>query len=83
MAVKPTKTGKAFFGAYRKGRAAFELGNPKRAPYEDLRGGKYGQVTTYSRSFIKFWNDGWEDAKKELPERYFTKEPEKKAETML
>ena len=54
---------KALSGAYRKGVRAFMEGKPCKAPYSDARTW-YGGVT-WSRAFIRMWEDGWRDAEKE------------------
>jgi hypothetical protein len=52
---------RAFQGAYKKGFRAGEEGKPKsHNPYCDERTAR-GSVT-YSRAFLKFWDEGWEDA---------------------
>ncbi len=71
MTPKIHLTTPAFFGTYQKGRAAARAGQSKdTCPYEDKRGGHHGQVITYSRSFISFWCDGWDDEKAGKPDRY-------------
>lgn len=51
---------KALEGAKRKGREARAAGLPESAcPYEDKRGGRHGQIITYSRAFIRAWLEGW------------------------
>lgn len=44
--------GKAFLGAYNKGRKAYlDHGEKAKCPYADKRGGKYDHVITFSRAF--------------------------------
>jgi len=63
---------KAFFSAYKRGRRAFDLyGDSAVCPYPETRGGQYGQVVTFSRAFQKYWREGIEDARDNLPIRYF------------
>lgn len=72
----------AFFGTYQKGRKAARDGLPKsHCPYDDKRGGQHGQIITYSRSFISFWEDGWDDETAKKPDRYGKKNREQKSET--
>lgn len=57
---------KAFAAAYRKGYQAYvEKGAHARCPYFDYRGGRHGQVITFSRAFQKYWWDGYNTAKRE------------------
>lgn len=62
----PPTGNRAFLGAWRKGYAARKAGKPCRSPYEDLRGGKHGNVVTFSRTFIKQWERGWRYADAEM-----------------
>ena len=56
----------AFDGAYRKGREAFLACKPISAcPYEDKRAPWHNMVT-FSRGFIRAWEDGWNDELKKL-----------------
>jgi ribosome modulation factor len=51
---------RAMVGAYRKGQAAAEAGESlESCPYADHR--KTGGQLTWSRAFIKAWEDGWRD----------------------
>ena len=55
--------------AYRRGRAAFEDGNPRTSnPYGDKRtaAGK----ATFARAYRNVWSDGWDDARKEAEARH-------------
>jgi ribosome modulation factor len=57
---------KSFESAKRKGFLAGLQGKSiDECPYEDLRAGKYNNVVTWSRGFIRAWIDGWENGKKE------------------
>jgi hypothetical protein len=50
---------KALVGAIRKGIEAKAAGEPRSAnPYEDIR--KVSGSLTWSRAFIRAWDDGWE-----------------------
>lgn len=65
----------ALRGAFRKGHEAGLAGSPASAcPYEDKR--TYRGALTWSRSFIKAWEDGWErgddQRKTDLITGYFT-----------
>lgn len=72
---------KAFLGAYRKGRKAYELeGAEAQCPYPDKRGGIYDHVITYSRAFQKYWREGFEDAQSFKPVRYFFEPKEEESE---
>ena len=67
---EPKPTSRAFLGAYRKGRQARRDG--KRVtfcPYADKRGNYHNNVT-FARSFIGFWEEGWNDERAGKPERY-------------
>jgi len=59
---------KALIGAYKKGVVAcdrlYETGKDQDCPYEDKR--KDGGQLTWSRSFIRAWEDGFQDREKEL-----------------
>jgi len=60
MPLHPS-TSRAFRGAYYKGLRARMDGEPKSAcPYEDKR--KPSGRLSWSRAFIRAWNDGWDDA---------------------
>lgn len=61
------RTSRAMLAAYRKGRAA-KPGDP--CPYFDHRGGRHGQVTTWSRAFQGYWYEGLKHAAENLPEQY-------------
>jgi hypothetical protein len=67
-------------GAYLKGYKAGLIGEPKRSPYEDYRGGKHQNVITWNRGerqvpdVTNAWNRGYEDAIKESCELIFCKE---------
>lgn len=51
-------------GAYLKGWRAFVAGEPRGAcPYVDIR--KPSGRLSWSRSFIRAWEDGWDDAQKD------------------
>ena len=51
---------RAMAGAWRKGRAAAERGDPiESCPYVDRR--KTCGRLTWSRAFITAWEDGWRD----------------------
>jgi hypothetical protein len=57
---------KAFDGAYRKGKEAFKAGkSPADCPYHDTRAGKYGNIVTFSRAFMKEWHEGFLEAQRE------------------
>lgn len=57
----PATRSKALQGAWRKGRhAALEGLSLADCPYPDKRGGSFGQVITWSRSYRKWWRDGFE-----------------------
>lgn len=66
------RTSRAFMATYRRGREAAKLGKPRQSPYADLRGGRFGQVTTWSRAFMGYWYDGYDDEKAGKPDRYCT-----------
>lgn len=53
----------AFDGAYRKGMIAFRAGEPCESPYVDRRADWHNMIT-FSRGFIRAWEDGWNDMKK-------------------
>lgn len=53
----------AFDGAYLKGQKAFFAGEPCESPYVDRRGDWHNMIT-FSRAFIRAWEDGWNDAEK-------------------
>jgi ribosome modulation factor len=56
---------KSFESAKRKGFLAGLQGKSiDECPYEDLRAGKYNNVVTWSRGFIRAWIDGWENGKR-------------------
>lgn len=60
----PVKISKQFYGAYCKGRAAFEkYGKAATCPYPDIMTGRHMHVITFSRAFRKFWVAGFEDMK--------------------
>jgi hypothetical protein len=65
----------ALFGAYRKGRKAAQEGRPASSPYTDKRGGRYNNVVTFSRAFMRMWHEGYEDQIAGLPERYQIRPP--------
>ncbi len=50
--------GKAIIGAFKKGWIAASEGKPNRSPYADKRGGYHNNIT-FSRAFIRAWDDGW------------------------
>jgi hypothetical protein len=55
---------RALRGAYRKGYESFGAGIEfQSCPYEDKR--KPSGKLSWSRSFIRAWEDGWEEAKKQ------------------
>jgi len=61
---------KTFLSAYKKGRKAFlENGTKAICPYLDKRG-EYRNNITFSRAFQKYWYEGFEDEKANLPTRY-------------
>lgn len=61
---RPAGWNPAHWGAYRKGVQAFRAGQPVNdCPYADHRKG--GGQLTWSRSFIRAWEDGWQDARRE------------------
>jgi len=60
--IPPTRN-RAFVGAWHKGRrAALEGGSLADCPYPDRRAGEHGQIVTYSRTFRRYWRDGFESA---------------------
>ena len=63
---------KHFYGAYKRGRAAYakEKQSYEECPYPDYRGGRYGNIITYSRAFRRYWYKGWQDAEQNKPDRY-------------
>lgn len=64
-------TAKHFYGAYKKGRKAFQAdGDSAVCPYQDKRGGRYNHIVTFSRAFIAYWFEGFEDAQAGRPDRY-------------
>jgi hypothetical protein len=63
---EPNTKNRGFLGAFRKGAQARKDAKPRRSPYPDHRGGKYGNIITYSRAFIKYWQDGWDAMDKEI-----------------
>jgi len=61
---KPGTTNKALLGAYRKGREAYAKGASRdQNPYPDVRTSR--GHNTFSRAFIRFWYEGWDDAHEE------------------
>lgn len=55
---------RAMRGAYMKGRRAFDAGQPETScPYEDIR--KPSGLLSWSRAFIRAWEDGWKDAERD------------------
>jgi len=54
---------RAFRGAYAKGVQAAREGKPRRSPYSDLKAGRYGQIPTFSRGFIRAWLEGYDSLK--------------------
>jgi hypothetical protein len=74
------KTSRAFLSAYRKGRAAAKEGLPKISPYPDLRGGRFDHIVTWSRSFHKYWMEGYNHQRTGLPEAYTADGPKKAGE---
>lgn len=58
---------KAFISAWEKGYLARLSGTPRsKSPYPDWRGGKRGNIVTFSRAFWRYWVDGWDVAEQEL-----------------
>lgn len=54
-------------GAYLKGYRARLEGEPRHSmPYQDHRSGEHGNIVTFSRTFIRNWFKGWDDANQEL-----------------
>ena len=69
--MKAEQTSRAFLGAYRKGRQAAADGKaPHQCPYDDLRGGKRGNIITYSRTFRRMWHQGFHDERRGFGQRY-------------
>lgn len=65
----------ALDGARRKGREAHAAGTLRsRCPYGDFRGGRHGNIITWSRAFIRAWEDGWDTAA-QTAKNMATKEP--------
>lgn len=57
---------RALRGAYKKGAAAAEAGQPIEAcPYRDKR--KPSGRLSWSRAFISAWHDGWNDWRQQNP----------------
>lgn len=54
-----TTKNKALISAFTKGMEARKAGKPATAnPYNDVR--NYRGMITFSRSFYRYWNRGWE-----------------------
>ena len=64
----------AFYRAYMRGREDLEAGKTV-CPYAETRGGKHGNVTTFSRAFMRYWREGWTDARDKAEVRYAKREP--------
>lgn len=60
--MRPTTKNRAFLSAYMKGFNA-GAGGAKRSscPYDDHRG-NYHEMVTFSRAFIRYWMEGYDDA---------------------
>lgn len=56
-----------FFRAYRKGYRAGTIGKPRIAPYKDKR--TESGIITYSRAFIRAWEQGYDTAIGEVKEK--------------
>jgi hypothetical protein len=67
---------KSFLGAYKRGREDFrQSGKHAICPYQDKRGGRFGQVTTFSRAFQRFWQEGFKDEQSGDIDRYKAEKP--------
>lgn len=67
------QTSRGFLSVYRKGREAAKNGQARKSPYADKRGGCFQHVITWSRSFQKYWLEGFDDENGRLPDRYTLK----------
>lgn len=66
------KTSKGLFGTYCRGRLAAKTGQPRKSPYPDKRGGQHFHVITWSRTWDKYWLEGYDDEIAVKPDRYTT-----------
>jgi len=54
---------KAFAAAHHSGKEAFRAGKSlSDCPYHDIRAGKYGNIVTFSRAFMREWCEGFLEA---------------------
>ena len=63
----------AFYRAYMRGREDFEAGKTV-CPYAEKRT-EYHNGTTFSAAFMRYWREGWTDARDKAEVRYEKREP--------